>query len=179
MPLTTPPNPQGSSDTQEESVVVGRIRGTRGLRGDLRVEVLTDSDARFAAGSVIYVDGRRARVERSQAAKAGLLVKLDIVNNRTEARSLTGLSLTVPRSEVKPLPEGTYYHFQIIGITVSTEEDEYLGEVKEILNTGTNDVYVVRDAAGKELLIPALADVVLRVDAAENKMTVQLPEGLG
>ena len=126
----------------------------------------------------MILDGQPARVESSRSVKGGLLVKLDSVNDRTGAESVRGLDLKVPQREALPLPDGSYYHFQIIDMAVWSDGGEYLGEVKQILPTGGTDVYVVRDDNNGELLIPALADVVIDVDLEVNRMTVHLPEGL-
>ena len=111
-------NNQEKSNPQEGYVVVGRIGGPWGLSGDLKIEVLTDFPRRFSPGSVLYLDGRSARVERSSYTGKRLQVKLDVVNSRNEAQLLRGRVLTVPVSDVDPLPEGSYYHFQIIGMDV-------------------------------------------------------------
>ena len=148
------------------------------MRGDLKVESLTDSSHRFSPCTVLYLDGTAVRVERSRKLKGGLLVKLNLVNDRDHARSLRGAFLTVPQKDVKPLPSGSYYYFQIIDIGVWTEGGEYLGEVKEILATGANDVYVVRDKAKREVLVPALESVILEVHLRDKKMVVRLPQGL-
>ena len=108
----------------------------------------------------------------------GLFVKLDIVNDRAQAESLRGTELTVPPDHLQPLPDGSYYFYQIIGIDVWDEERGYLGKVTEILKTGANDVYVARGPEGAEVLIPALADVLLEVRPDENRMVVRLLEGL-
>ena len=89
-----------------------------------------------------------------------------------------GCSSKYPSVKLKPLPEGSYYHFQIIDMAVWSDGGEYLGEVKEILPAGGTDVYVVKGEDKGELLIPALADVVVNVAIEGNKMTVHLPEGL-
>jgi 16S rRNA processing protein RimM len=163
----------------DDAIIVGRIVGHWGLRGDLRVEPLTDLLQRFAPGSVLYLNGRAARVVRADEHKGHLLVKLDLANNRAQAQALRGTELTVPREEAKPLPEGSYYYFQIIDIAVWAEDGEYLGEVKEVLSTtGRNDVYVVRDEEKKEVLVPALKGVILEVDLEGNRMVVRLPDGL-
>ena len=148
------------------------------MHGDIKVQPLTDIPSRFSPGSVLRLGGTPARVERARSIKGGVLVKLDIVNDRTEAESVRGLFLTVPHEEVQTPPEGAYYHFQIIDMGVWSDEGEYLGQVKEILLTGSNDVYVVKDSGKKDLLIPALEEVVLEVDLPQNRMTVRLPEGL-
>ena len=167
-----------SPSVEEEDVVVGHVKGPWGLRGDLKVEALTDFPARFSPGSIIFLEGQPARVERSRPIKGGFVVKLDAVNDRTAAESLRGRFLTIPQRELSRLPDGSYYHFQIIDMGVWNERDEYVGRVKEVLATGGNDVYVVVDGGQRELLVPALADVVVEVDVERNKMTVRLPEGL-
>ena len=162
----------------DDAVVVGRITGTWGLHGDLKVEPLTDLPSRFAPGSVLYLNGEPARVERSRSAKAALIVKLDTITGRAAGELQRDRFLTVPRSEVQPPAEGTYYYFQIIGMSVWSDEGEHLGRVKEILSTGSNDVYVVDSKDRRDLLIPARAEVVREVSVREGKMTVRLPDGL-
>lgn len=172
-------NNQEKYNPQEGHVVVGRIGGPWGLRGDLKVEVLTDFPRRFSPGSVLYLDGRSVRVERSHHTGRRTQIKLDVVNSRNEAHLLRGQFLTVPVSDVVPLPEGSYYHFQIIGMEVWDEDGGLLGKVTQVLPTGSNDVYLVENECRKELLIPALQGVILRVNPEESMMSVRLPEGLG
>ena len=159
-------------------VVVGRIRSAWGLRGDVGVEVLSDSPMRFAPGSVLRVKGKSARVERSRPGKRGLLVKLDVANDRAQAESLRGEELTVLPEQVEPLPDGVYYHFQILDMRVLTEDEENLGTVSEIIVTGGNDVYVVHEDGRRDILIPAIPEVVLDVDVEAGTMLVRLPDGL-
>ena len=86
--------------------------------------------------------------------------------------------LTVPQNGVESLPEGSYYYFQILGMKVQTDEGESLGTIKEIIETGSNDVYVVALPDRKDILVPALDEVILSVDLDEMLMTVSLPDGL-
>ena len=106
------------------------------------------------------------------------MIRFDSVSNREDAEPLRGRLLTVPLDEVPPLPEGQFYHYQLIDMAVRTDEGEDLGHVEEILTPPGNDVYIVRKPGERDLLIPALADVVLDVDLASNQMTVHLLEGL-
>jgi 16S rRNA processing protein RimM len=175
----TSPTDHSPKASDDDSVVVGRVVGAWGIQGDLKVQSLTDVPERLSEGGLVYMDGRPARIERAKPTKAGLRLKLDIVADRTQAETLRGAQLTVPRSEVRPAPDGTFYHFQIIGIEVFTEEEERLGQVLEILDTGGNDVYVIGRPDDKDLLLPAIADVVLSIDVDRNRMTVRVPEGLG
>ena len=97
--------------------------------------------------------------------------------DRGQAQRLAGLWLCVPQSQVPSAQEGEYFHYQLIGLKVRTVEGEDLGELAEILETGSNDVYVVTGPDG-DILIPALAKVVREIDIAAGLMVVDLPEGL-
>lgn len=103
-------------------------------------------------------------------------MRLDTVGDRTTAESLRGSHLTVQREEIAPPPAGSYYHYQIVGMDVLTEDGSPLGQVVQILPTGSNDVYIVRDGEGKDTLVPALGDVLLEVDPERGRMVVRLPE---
>jgi 16S rRNA processing protein RimM len=105
-----------------------------------------------------------------------LVLKLDAVSDRNHAETLRGALLTVPQADVPLPPEGAYYHFQIIGMDVFDERRRKLGTVAAIMDTGANDIYVVRDQGGGETLIPATSDCVLEVSPGDNRMTVRLPE---
>ncbi len=162
----------------DDSVEVGRIVAPWGVRGDLRVEPVTDNPKRYRPGSVLRLRGRPTKVVRSRESGRRLVVKLEGVDDRNAAEALRGELLTIRPEEAPPLGDGAYYHFQIIGMGVFDERGSRLGEVTGILRTGGNDVYEVRDGEGREVLAPAIADVVLDVDTERGRMTVRLPEGL-
>ncbi|MXY46478.1 MAG: 16S rRNA processing protein RimM [Chloroflexi bacterium] len=166
------------ASSEEQPIVVGRIRSAWGVRGDVSVEVLSDAPNRFAAGSELRLKGNPTRVEHSRKNKRGILVKLDTVADRTQAESLRGEELTILPDQVEPLPDGMYYHFQILGMQVLAEDGENLGVISEIIVTGSNDVYVVHEDDRRDILIPALPDVVLDVDLQASRMTISLPDGL-
>ena len=159
-------------------MVVGRLLGPWGRRGEIKLRPLTDFPARFAPGSALYLDGAPVTVQGSRPHKTGLVVKLREVNGRGAASRLRDSFLTVPSDELPELDESTYYHFQIVGMEVCTAGGERLGAVREILETGSNDVYVVGRPSARDLLVPAIADVVIEIDVAARRMTVELPEGL-
>jgi 16S rRNA processing protein RimM len=167
-----------TSPTSPDRVIVGRVLGPWGVHGELRVEALTDDPQRFAPGSSLFLDGSAATVVSSRKHRGGIRLKLDAVNNRSQAESLLGKTLTVPSGRFRPLPEGSYYYFQIIDIEVWTEDGEHLGLVAEVLSTGANDVYVVRNGDAGEILLPAIKHVILDIDPDAKKMLVRLPEGL-
>ncbi len=170
---TSQPPGEGAGDW----VVVGRVIGPWGLKGDLKIEPDTDSPKRFAPDSALYLNGQATTVARSRKSRQAIVVKLDLVNDRTHAESLRGALLTIPLADLEPLPEGTFYHFEIVDADVWTETGQFLGRVKEILQTGAHDVYVVVQG-DREVLVPAVADIVLEVSVEESKIVVRLPDGL-
>ena len=174
----TPCETRSTHPSAPDQVIVGRIKGSWGLQGDLKIEPLTDSPHRFSPGSLLFLGCQQTRVLASRRHKGGLVVRLDLVKDRTHAETLRDLLLTVPRDYVKSLPEGSYYHFQLLDLSVFDQEGEYLGRIKEILSTGSNDVYVVGVEGRRDLLVPALKDVVREVDLGDERMVVLLPEGL-
>ena len=164
--------------SSERMVIVGRVLAPRGIHGEVRVEVLSDSPSRFSAGGMLYLEESPIEIRRASIPRQGVVVlKLDGVSSQREAENLRGHFLTVPREDIPELPQGTYYHFQIIDLRVNTAEGEYLGVVSGILPTGSNDVYIVVNE-GQELLVPALDEVIVRVDVESGTMTVKLPDGL-
>ena len=175
--MDAPGSVQAEDPNDDDRVVVGRVLGPWGVRGDLRVEPHSDSRERFAPGSRLYLNGAETVVVSSRPHKGGLVVRLGSVADRNAAETLKNAALTVSQDQVGPLPDGSYYYFQVIGLRVTTDGGEELGQVHEVLATGGNDVYVVRGPAG-ERLVPALGDVVLDVDLDRGVMTVSLPEGL-
>ncbi|MGQ9573532.1 MAG: ribosome maturation factor RimM [Dehalococcoidia bacterium] len=166
-----------SENVSREYVAVGRIVGPWGLRGDLKVEPLTDFPERFAPGSRLYVEGVAYTVERCRWQKGRLYVKLSGIDSAAAAEGLRERFLEVPEEELKPLSEGEYYQFQIVGLTVRTTTGQALGRVTEILSTGSNDVFVVKGEGG-EVLIPALAEVIKTIDLDGGWMEVEPVEGL-
>lgn len=144
----------------------------------MKVEILSDAPSRFAKGGVVHLKGKAVTVERSRRSKGILLVKLESVHDRTTADELRGQLLTVPEADAEDLPEGVFYHFQMIDLPVRTADGEDVGRIVEIIETGANDVYVVRQEGRRDILVPALPEVVLNVDLEGDGMTVQLPEGL-
>jgi 16S rRNA processing protein RimM len=155
------------------------VLGPHGVNGEIRCAVLTDFPERFKRASVLHVGESYApcQVERARLSKGGLLLKLRDVESREAAAALRGHILFVPAAEAMPLPKGSYYWHEIIGLEVRTTDGRSLGSVTEILETGSNDVYVVRDE-GHEVLVPAIAEVVRDVDVAGGIITVELIEGL-
>ena len=147
------------------------------MRGELKVDPLTDFPQRFAPGAVLWAGESRYTVQHTRSQPRTLLLELEGIETRTQAESLRGLLLEVPEEELAPLGEDQYFRFQILGMSVVDRDGQPLGRVEEVLETGANDVYIVRDAES-ELLVPAIDSVVKEVDVAGRRMVVELPEGL-
>lgn len=161
-----------------EQILVARIIAPHGVAGMLAAESYSDNPERFRSGAVLRrCDGSEAVVEQASPHKGRLLLKLRGVNDRDTAERWRGTELFVDRLEAPPLPEGSYYHFQLLGLTVM-ENGQELGFVDDILEYSANDVYVLKRKDGNETLIPALKSVVKSVDLERSVMEVVLPEGL-
>jgi len=165
-----------SERVPEGHVIVARIVAAWGIRGEVKVEALTDVPGRLAPGSAVHLNGQPARIVSAHPKGRDLVIKLDTVPDRNHAETLGGALLTVPQADVPPPPDGAYYHFQIIGMDVFDHRRIKLGVVAAIMGTGANDVYVVRDDGGGETLVPATSDCILGVDLDNNRMTVRLLE---
>ena len=165
-------------EPEDDTIVVARVIGAHGRDGGLNIQLLSDLPGRFDPGSELFVDQRSLRIIASrQTGPDTALVWLEGVATRRLAAPLAGKYLSAPPGDPEELDEGEYFHYQLIGMRVRTDEGEDLGELQEILETGSNDVYIVRGAGG-ELLIPATVQVVREVDVAGGTMTVHLPDGL-
>ena len=153
----------------------GRVVGTHGVRGELRVEPWCDS-ARFLTGfSEFYWDGGREKVKvvSSRPHKSLLLLKLEGVDTVEAADALRGRVLWLARKDAA-LPEGRYFVQDILGLSaVDADSGRVYGKVTDVFPTGANDVYQVTDGDGKEYLVPAIRDVVVRVDPDEGVLELR------
>ena len=186
--LDSSANSPGENSSDDSLITVGRILGAHGRDGEIRVRSTSDVPDRFDEGKILMVsrDGVVAeeqtyRIARSRSTVSKGSVELIIAFHdffdRDLAMRLAGYCLCVAQSEVPVAEEGEYFHYQLLGLKVRTVEGEELGELAEILETGSNDVYVVTSSA-KELLLPALSNVVREIDIDSGVMVVNLPEGL-
>ncbi len=159
--------------------------GAHGLRGEVRVLPHTDFPEQLAQRRELWLEhrgrGRLCPVERGRwhPAKGEVLLKLAGYDDRTAAEALQGAALKIRPSDAVKLPEGEYYHWEIIGLEVVTTSGRYVGHVSDIMRTGANDVYVVSPADGaKEALIPAVADVITEVNREAGRIVIEPMPGL-
>jgi 16S rRNA processing protein RimM len=165
-------------EPREGHIAVGRVVRPWGLRGDLKVEPLTDfPEDRFAPDAAVWLDGVERIVEHARSQKGALYVKLSGIEDASAAEAYRGLLLEVPESSLPPLEADAYYHHQLVGLRAGTVDGEELGVVTEVLATGGNPVLLVRGPTG-EAALPFIDDVVKAVDLAAGTLTVELMEGL-
>ncbi|CCO08477.1 ribosome maturation factor RimM [Desulforamulus hydrothermalis] len=166
----------------EQFITVGEIVNTQGHRGEVRVLPATDFPERFAVNKklILFLNNQRSclTIEKVWQHKQFIILKFAEITDMTAAEKLKGGLLQVTPEELMPLPEDRYYIFQIIGLKVIDKEVGELGQVVQVLQTGANDVYVVKPPQGKEILIPAIKSVVKKIDVSGGRMEVELPEGL-
>ncbi|HEC98549.1 MAG TPA: 16S rRNA processing protein RimM [Nitrospirae bacterium] len=162
-------------------VSIGRIVKSRGVKGEFIVLPLTFSPERFDDVSRVHIklddEIKEFTLEYSKPYGRTIIMKLLEINSPEEATSLRGGQLMVPEEESPPLPEDVYYYYQIIGLKVFTVDGVYIGGVSDIIETGSNDVYVVRDEE-KEYLIPAIRDVIKDIDIGNRRIIISPEAGL-
>ena len=158
-------------------IVIGHILAPWGTNGRLKVEVITDFPQRFAPSSKIYINRQPMSIDSTSWHKGKAIIKLNTINSIEDAQRLQGQPIEIHHSQLQPLPEGQYYHFQLIGLEVWTTRGELLGNITEILTAESNDNYVVRGAGG-EILIPAIEDVVKSIDLNKGRLVIEPIEGL-
>lgn len=160
-------------------IVIGKVVGSFGIKGEVKILVLTEFPERFEVGKSISLkrpDGSRlkSRVERGRVHKGVVLAKLSGVESRNDAEALRDAEVVIDESELASLEQGRFYVFDIIGLKVLTTDGRDIGEVEEILQSGANDVYVTTTG----VCIPALKDVVEKIDLDEGVMLIRPVPGL-
>jgi 16S rRNA processing protein RimM len=173
--------PGGLPNTGEPAFLeVGKVRRSHGVHGEVVVEIYTDFPERFTPKATIYFGEKHIPlvIASQRPHNEGLLLGFEGVTNPEQAGRYRNQILSVAASEISDLPEGEFYFHDLLDLEVVDEAGKLLGVITEILETGANDVYVVTDESGCELLIPAIPEVVLEVNLDSKKMKVHLIPGL-
>lgn len=166
----------------EEFITIGKVTKAHGVKGEVRVLPLTDFPERFENLKLVYLlqsEGSRKRMEVVDMRPHGNLfvVKFKGIDQASEAELLRGSMVQVEISERFPLPEGHYYIYEIIGCQVFTDSGERIGQVSDVVKLESNDIYLV-EGDGREVLIPAIKDVVKRIDTETKRLVISPIEGL-
>ena len=158
---------------------MAQILGPHGVVGEVMCRVLTDFPDRFKTTREVFVGESLAmrKLERQRLIGDRVILKIEGVEDRSAAERLRGALIRVPLDQAVKLPPGTYFWHEIVGLVAQDQSGRNLGEIVDILKTGSNDVYVVRGAQ-RELLLPAIGDVVRQIDPEQGVMIVELIPGL-
>lgn len=166
----------------QKKLEVGQIVNTFGIKGEVKVVPFTDDIKRFDELKNVYVktkkESKQYKVENVKYHKNMVLIKLEGINNVESAETLRNAFLEIDRKDAIPLEEGTYFIADLIGLEVYTDEGKLLGKVDDIYNTGSNDIYVIKDELGKQILLPGIKEVIKEVLLEQEKIIVHLIPGL-
>ena len=161
---------------------IGQIVNTFGIKGMVKVKPFTDDIRRFDELKTVYVEKNSKQteyeIEEVKYHKDMVLIKFKGIDKVEQAEMLRNSYLTVSRDSVEKLEEGRYYIVDLLGLEVYTDEQVLLGTLEDIFNTGSNDIYVVKDKQGKQILLPAIQDVIKQIDIENKKIIVHLLPGL-
>ena len=166
----------------QEYFELGQIVNTFGVKGEVKVKPFTDNVEQFKTLKTILVEKNKTTIEmkilEAQFHKEMVLLKLEGIDDMNAAEKLKGAYIKIHRKDARELEEGEYFIADIIGSDVYTDTGTYLGKVDDIYNTGAQDIYVVKDELGKQILLPSIKDVILNIDIVNQKVTVHLLKGL-
>lgn len=161
---------------------IGQIVNSYGIKGFFKVVPFTDDITRFDNLKNIYIEKNKKlekkEIEEVKYHKNLVLLKIKGIDDINDTEQYKNCYLKIDRENAVKLPEDTYFITDIIGIQVFTEEGELLGNIIDVFPTGSNDVYVIKDKLGKQILLPAIEEVIRKVDVIAKKMTVKLIAGL-
>ncbi len=161
---------------------IGQIVNTFGIKGMVKVKPFTDNIERFSNLEKIYIKNKSGqteyKIQEVKYHKNMVLIKFEGIENPEQADLLRNSYLIVDRETEEPLKAGRYYIVDMIGLDVFTDDNEYLGKLEDIYNTGSNDIYVVKNELGKQVLLPAIEDVIKNIDMDNKKVIVHLIPGL-
>lgn len=166
----------------EDLLKVGVITTTHGVRGEVKVYPTTDEPERFLELDYVLLDiGRELRkleIKNVKFFKNLVILKFKGVDNINDIEKYKGRDLWIPREEGQELEEDEYYIADLLGMSVVLEDGQEFGTLKDVMETGANDVYIINSAEHGEVLLPAIKECILDVDLEKNVMTIHLMKGL-
>ncbi len=168
----------GSPDIGEPVyILIGKIRKPHGVDGELLIDPYSESPERFKAGKQVFIgeDHEIQVIKTRRMMDKSMLITFKDVNDIDLAGQYRNKYIYTLKESLPPLPDGEYYHFDLVGLNVHDQKGELLGILKEVIETGANDVYVVENNSGEEILLPAIASVIIQVNLDECKMIVESP----
>lgn len=162
----------------DKYIEIGKIVNTYGIKGQLKIVPYTDNIKRFEKLKKIYINEKEYLIENVKYIKNIVILKLQGINTIEQAEEYRNLYIYIDKKDAIKLPKDTYFIRDLIGIEVYTNDGEKLGIIDDIFKTGSNDVYVVRNSLGKQILLPAISSVIEKIDLENKKVIVNLIKGL-
>ena len=156
---------------------IGQIVNTFGIKGLVKVKPFTDDITRFDNLKNVYIKEKQYEIESVKYHKDMVLLKFKDIDKIEDAENLRNCYLEINREDGN-LEEGAYYIVDLLGLEVITDTGKLLGKLDDIYNTGSNDIYVVKDELGKQILLPAIKDVIKEIDIENKHIIVHLIKGL-
>ncbi len=158
-------------------IEIGRIVNTHGLKGHIKAEPWCDGIETFEYLDRVFVNNVEYKIDSVKIQKNLFLIKFDNLDTVEDAEKLKNKVIYANEDEMPPLPEGVYYLRDIMGLSVF-EGENLIGEIVDWIETGANNVYIIKRSKGKDVLIPAIDSVIKEIDIENNKMLVEIPKGL-
>ena len=166
----------------QDLLQVGAVTSTHGLRGEVKVFPTTDDPKRYKKLKKVFLETQKQQkeleIEKVRFFKNLVILKFQGLDDIADVQTYKGAKLYVTREDAVPLAEDEYFAADLIGLSVISDEKEELGEISNVLQTGANDVYVIRQPDKKELLIPAIKECIQKIDISKGEMIVHLLPGL-
>ena len=166
----------------QDFLEIGQIVNTFGIKGMVKIKPFTDDIRRFDDLKKVYIENNKSRkeyeIEEVKYHKEMVLIKFKGVETVEQAELLRNYYLKVKREDEPELDDGTFYIVDLLGLEVCSDEGNLLGKLEDIYNTGSNDIYVVKNELGKQLLLPAISDVIKDINLDEKRIVVHILNGL-
>ena len=183
IPLQQPSHDSSTGSPREGEpvfVAIGLLRRPHGVKGEMVMGILTDFPERIFTGKTVYVGDEHEplQIASLRGHDQALIIRFAGIQTPEDAGRLRNKNVFTKAAELPQLPDGEFYHHQLIGLAVVDEQENQLGVLSDILETGANDVYLVKTSAGKELLLPAIDDVILEVNLDRREIRVRPPDWL-
>ena len=163
----------------EKMIEIGKVVNTHALRGEIKIQPWCDDPVIYQEIEHIYINNHKYQIEKARFHKNFVIAKLEGLDDINDAQLLKNFIITVERSALGELPDGVYYISDLLGSRVETLDGKYLGIIDDVIKTGSNDVYMLKDTkSGKPILIPVLPETIKNVDVEEKIIKVELLKGL-
>ncbi|MBA7598991.1 Ribosome maturation factor RimM [subsurface metagenome] len=166
----------------DEFITIGKVVSTQGNKGEVNILPLTDSTDRFKNLATVFLRNNNNQtilnIEKIRIKEDTIILKLKDIENIEKAKMIVGSFLEVERKNAVKLPKDTYFIFEIIGLGVYAENNIFLGKVEDVISTGSNDVYVVKNKNKEEIFVPAIHEVVKNINLEKKRITIKMVDGL-